>query len=249
MTSRRKEPRLFLEDLLGFVPSNEELYRLALLHKSSMVKDENGNILSNERLEFLGDAIWQSVVSDYLYKKFSTAGEGFLTKNRSKIVKRETLNKLALDMGLDKKMNVSTLFKTHNLNIYGNALEALMGAIFLDRGFYACKSFFQEIVLEKYLDLEKFTREETNFKSKLVEWSQKEHKSLEFKLKSCEKEDNCNNIFCSQVLIDEVVFGEGVGYSKRESEQKAAEKALIYVMSESYRNQQIDSGDNVNITI
>lgn len=235
MTSRHKEPCLLLEELLGFIPSNEKLYQLALLHKSSMVKDEKGNILCNERLEFLGDAIWEAVVSDVLYERYSLAGEGFLTKNRSKIVKRETLNKLAIEMGLDKRMNVSANFKTHNLNIYGNALEALMGAIYLDKGYVACKKFFEKVVLKKYLDLNKVAKEETNYKSKLVEWSQKERVLLEFKLKYCQKIDSCNNMFCSQVLLENEVVGEGCGYSKRESEQKAAEVALAYVKSESYQ--------------
>lgn len=244
LTSRHKEPCFLLEEMLGFTPSNEKLYQLALLHKSSMVKDKNGLILCNERLEFLGDAIWEAVVSDVLYEKYDRAGEGFLTKNRSKIVKRETLNKLAIEMGLDKKMNISAQFRTHNLNIYGNALEALMGAIFLDKGYPTCKKFFEKVVLEKYLDLNKLANEETNFKSKLVEWSQKERKELVFRLKSCEKIDCCNNLFCSEVLVDGDVAGEGSGYSKRESEQKAAEVALEYVKSESYRMKQNHSEED-----
>lgn len=246
LTSRRKEPCFLLEELLGFIPSNEELYQLALLHKSSMVKDEKGNILCNERLEFLGDAIWEAVVSDVLYEKFTLAGEGFLTKTRSKIVKRETLNKLAVEMGLDKQMNVSVHFKTHNLNIYGNALEALMGAIYLDKGYSSCKKFFENVVLKKYLDLNKLTKEESNYKSKLVEWAQKERKKLEFRLKSCRKVDCCNNIFCSQVLVSGEVVGEGEGYSKRESEQKAAEEALVFVESESYQIAHADLEEEVN---
>ncbi len=205
LTTRRKEPYLLLSAALGFKPKKLEYYKLALLHKSSLVKDKGGRSLNNERLEFLGDAILDAVVADILYHKFAGKREGFLTNTRSKIVQRETLNKIALDLGLDRMMVISNKSHSHNINIYGNAFEALMGAIYLDFGYAKCKYFMEHVVFQKYLDINKLAQKEVNFKSRLLEWSQRYKVSIVFDLieETIEKDNtydmdtnHCQRNFC-----------------------------------------------------
>ena len=167
-----KEPYLCFYKILGFYPRNIELYQQALLHKSSSIK-EKGKLLNNERLEFLGDAILDAVVADIVYKKFDGKKEGFLTNTRSKIVQRDTLNRVAVKIGLDKLIKFTTRQSSHNSYMCGNAFEALVGAIYLDRGYQACMDFMEKRIIEQYLNLDKVSRKEVNFKSKLIEWSQK----------------------------------------------------------------------------
>lgn len=159
--------------ILGFYPRNIRLYEQALLHKSTAVRSEKGRPLNNERLEFLGDAILDAIVGDIVYQHFEGKREGFLTNTRSKIVQRETLNKLAVEIGLDKLIKYSTRSSSHNSYMYGNAFEAFIGAIYLDRGYECCKQFMERRIIEPYIDLDKLSRKEVNFKSKLIEWSQK----------------------------------------------------------------------------
>lgn len=176
-----KEPYLCFYRMLGFYPRNIDIYQQALLHKSSSVK-EKGHLLNNERLEFLGDAILDAIVADIVYKKFEGKREGFLTNTRSKIVQRETLNRVAVEIGLDKLIKYTTRQSSHNSYMCGNAFEALIGAIYLDRGYRACKKFMEERIIGKYLNLEKISRKEVNFKSKLIEWSQKNKFEVEFQI-------------------------------------------------------------------
>lgn len=159
--------------ILGFYPRNIQLYQQALLHKSTSIRSEKGRPLNNERLEFLGDAILDAIVGDIVYKHFEGRREGFLTNTRSKIVQRETLNKLAVEIGLDKLVKYSTRSSSHNSYMYGNAFEAFIGAIYLDQGYERCKRFMEEKIFKNYIDLDKMSRKEVNFKSKLIEWSQK----------------------------------------------------------------------------
>ena len=153
---------------IGFVPNNKSLYRLALLHKSASKMTSKGVVLNYERLEFLGDAILDAVVADIVYKKFEGKREGFLTNTRSKIVQRETLNRLAIEIGLDKLIKYSARQSSHNSYMCGNAFEALVGAIYLDRGYRACKHFMEHRIIGPYINLEKISRKEVNFKSCLL---------------------------------------------------------------------------------
>ncbi|MCB9017373.1 MAG: ribonuclease III [Paludibacteraceae bacterium] len=227
LTKNRKEPYLLLYPILGFLPKNIKYYELALLHKSSAVKAKDGHYLNNERLEFLGDAILDAVVADILYRRFTGRREGFLTNTRSKVVQRETLNRVAVEIGLDRLMVFSNHKNhTHNINIYGNAFEALVGAIYLDYGYEKCKWFMEEMVLGKCLDLNKLANREVNFKSKLIEWSQKYKASLVFDLIEESIDEENNPVFQTQIIINGIRAGEGVGYSKKESQQNAAKKAL-----------------------
>ena len=223
---RRKEPYLLLAATLGFKPKKIQYYELALLHKSSAVRDEGGHFLNNERLEFLGDAILDAVVADILYHKFAGKREGFLTNTRSKIVQRETLNKIAIDLGLDRLMVVPNKNLSHNINIYGNAFEALIGAIYLDRGYEKCKYFMENVVFRKYLDVNKLAHKEVNFKSRLIEWSQKYKINIIFDLIEETTDSENNPVFQTQIIINGISAGYGVGFSKKESQQNAAKIAL-----------------------
>jgi ribonuclease-3 len=229
---RRKEPYFMLKKLLGFAPKNMGYYELALLHKSFCAKDKQGHRINNERLEYLGDAILEAVVSDVLYRMFPDKEEGYLTSLRSKIVQRETLNKLAVDMGINKMMTIPKTLHSHNLNVYGNAFEALYGAIYLDRGYKRAFGFMQDVVFKSYLDIPSLAVVEQNFKSRLIEWGHKYKVDVDF-ITYFEKKDRDNNIiFYSKVTIAGIDISEGVGYSKRSSHQEAAKKALQRINAE-----------------
>ena len=227
-----KEPYLCFYKILGFYPRNIEVYKQALLHKSSSVKSK-GRLINNERLEFLGDAILDAVVADIVYKKFEGKREGFLTKTRSKIVQRETLNKDAVKIGLDKLIKFTTKQSSHNSYMCGNAFEALIGAIYLDRGYDACKIFMEERIINQYLNLDKISRKEVNFKSKLIEWSQKNKFEIEFCLVGQTVDESQNPIFETQVLVENITAGSGKGYSKKESQQEAAHATMNMIKSDS----------------
>lgn len=212
--------------ILGFYPHNISLYEQALLHKSSSIKSEKGRPLNNERLEFLGDAILDAIVADIVYKKFEGKKEGFLTNTRSKVVQRETLNKLAVQIGLDKLIKYSTRTSSHNSYMSGNAFEALVGAIYIDRGYNVCKYFMEVKIMERFIDLDKLARKEVNFKSKLIEWTQKNKVTASFELIEQFLDKEANPIFQSEILIEGISAGTGIGYSKKESQQNAAKMSL-----------------------
>ena len=221
-----KEPYLCFYKMLGFYPRNIEIYQQALLHKSSSIKAGKGRLLNNERLEFLGDAILDAIVADIVYKKFEGKREGFLTNTRSKIVQRETLNRVAVEIGLDKLIKYTTRQSSHNSYMCGNAFEALIGANYLDRGYRACKKFMEERIINQYLNLEKISRKEVNFKSKLIEWGQKNKFLIEFNLLEQTVDEQQNPVFETQVVVEQVPAGQGKGYSKKESQQEAAHETL-----------------------
>ena len=227
-----KEPYLCFYRILGFYPRNIELYKQALLHKSSSIK-EKGRLLNNERLEFVGDAILDAVVADIVYKKFDGKKEGFLTNTRSKIVQRDTLNQVAVKIGLDKLIKFTTRQSSHNSYMCGNAFEALVGAIYLDRGYQACMDFMEKRIIEKYLNLDRVSRKEVNFKSKLIEWSQKNKFEIDFILKTQSVDDDQNPTFETQVNVENIPAGIGSGYSKKESQQEAAHETLKMIKSDS----------------
>ena len=224
-----KEPYLCFYKMLGFYPRNIEIYQQALLHKSSSIKAGKGRLLNNERLEFLGDAILDAIVADIVYKKFEGKREGFLTNTRSKIVQRETLNRVAVEIGLDKLIKYTTRQSSHNSYMCGNAFEALIGAIYLDRGYRACKKFMEERIINQYLNLEKISRKEVNFKSKLIEWSQKNKFCVEFNQIEQSLDSDQNPIFETQITVENIPAGTGKGYSKKESQQEAAHATLTKI--------------------
>ena len=218
--------------ILGFFPRNIRFYEQALLHKSTSIRSEKGRPLNNERLEFLGDAILDAIVGDIVYKHFEGRREGFLTNTRSKIVQRETLNKLAVEIGLDKLVKYSTRSSSHNSYMYGNAFEAFIGAIYLDQGYERCKQFMEKKILKNYIDLDKMSRKEVNFKSKLIEWSQKTKMEVSFELIEQFLDQDYNPMFHTEVRIESLSAGTGTGYSKKESQQNAAQMALKRIKSD-----------------
>lgn len=212
--------------MLSFLPHDLRYYRIALLHKSSSVHRHKGRPINNERLEYLGDAVLEAVVSDILFCRFSDRGEGFLTNTRSKIVQRETLNDLAVRIGLDKMMKFTQHSTTHNNNMFGNAFEALMGAIYLDRGYTYCLRFIRDRILRDYIDIEKMARQEQNYKSRLLEWCQRHRYVMTFSLVDQSIDADNSPTFHTEVIIEGLGAGDGAGYSKKESQQNAARLAL-----------------------
>lgn len=226
LSRKDKESYLCFYRMLGFYPHDIRIYEQALLHKSSSVKSDKGRLLNNERLEFLGDAILDAVVADIVYKKFEGKREGFLTNTRSKIVSRESLNHVAEQIGLSKLIKYSTRQSSHNSYMSGNAFEALVGAIYLDRGYEYCKNFIEHRILGPYINLNKVSRKEVNFKSKLIEWSQKNKVTLSFELLEQSVDQFNSPVFETEVLVGGIPAGKGKGYSKKESQQLAAHEAL-----------------------
>lgn len=223
---KTKEPYSSLYKILGFYPDNVQVYEQAFLHKSSSVEDGDGKWLNNERLEFLGDAILDAIIADIVYKHFQNKREGFLTNTRSKIVQRETLNRVAVELGLDKMIVYSAKLSSHNNHLYGNALEALIGAIYLDQGFETCYNFIQNILINKYINLDTIARKEVNFKSSLIEWSQKNKLEITFDLIESFIDNEGNPVFQTGVTLSDTQIGVGIGYSKKESQQSAAKMAI-----------------------
>lgn len=194
----------------------------------------DGSLQNNERLEFLGDSILDALVADVLYHHFENRGEGFLTTTRSKIVKRETLNKLALDMGLDKMMVVANNTNSLRKDIFGNTLEALFGAIYLDRGYEACRRFLEKKILEQLLDLEAVAKTVSNYKSLIPEWCQQYHYELEFPTHEVPRDEESPAtppVFECELLINGKVVAKAQGYSKKNAQQQAAERAWTDVQS------------------
>ena len=224
----RKEKELFssLYGILGFYPRNIEYYKQALMHKSIRKRNDKGKPLNNERLEFLGDAILDAAVGYIVYRHYEGKREGFLTNTRSKLVSRDTLGKLAVEMGLGNLLLSASHSTSHNSYVEGNAFEALVGAIYLDRGYEACLAFFEKQVLGKYIDIDKVAFKEVNFKSKLLEWSQKNRVRLEFKMLKQKTDENGSPIFSFQVMLEGVEGEKGSGYSKKEAQQQASKDTL-----------------------
>ena len=222
-----KEPYLSLYKILGFYPHNLSYYDEALRHCSCSSIDAHGRYVNNERMEFLGDAILDSVISDVIYHKYPTRHEGFLTSTRAKIVQRESLNPCALRMGLDKLLIYSPhLSSTHNNYIFGNALEALIAAVYLDRGYHSCFLFVRDVLFKKYISLDTIIQRDYNYKSVLIEWSQKNRMTISFDLIESAEDNDGSPIFTTGVVLAGEQIATGVGYSKKESHQKASKEAL-----------------------
>lgn len=227
-----KEPFLKLYDIMGFYPHDISIYTQALMHRSCRQRGGNNKMVNNERLEFLGDALLSAVVADVLYERFKGQQEGFLTTLRSKIVKRETLNELAVNIGLDKLVRHSDhVGNAHNNYMNGNAFEAFFAAIYLDRGYDYCMQFMKERIFTKYIDIDKISVKEENFKSKLIEWCQHYQCKFDFVVTAEKLEGGNAPKFFSEVVIEGVSCGKGTGYSKKESHQQAAQSAYKKVRS------------------
>ncbi len=218
--------------IIGFYPHDISLYKLALMHKSMFKRNEKGKPVNNERLEFLGDAILDATVGDIVYRHFPGKREGFLTNTRSKLVQREMLNKLAQEMGINQLICYSSHGSSHNSYMGGNAFEALVGAIYLDRGYDACMRFMKKRILSEMVNIDKVAYREVNFKSKLIEWSQKNRVMLEFKIIEQKKDEQGSPMFRYAVEIEGIAGCEGTGYSKKESQQMASKLTLARLRKE-----------------
>jgi len=218
-----------LRNLLGFYPDNIALYKLAFRHSSAAQQIENhkGVKDSNERLEFLGDSVISTVVADYLFKKFPYKDEGFLTKMRSKMVSRAQHNQLAVKFGLNKFIESnSNRFGTSPASINGDAYEALIGAIYLDKGFITAQEFLHTRIFNVYIDMDELETKEVDFKSKFIEWAQKEKKDFQFDL-LYDGATSPDKQFVMQLLVNNEVVGTAQHFSKKRAEQLAAEQACI----------------------
>jgi ribonuclease III len=217
----------FINLMTGAKPFNLNIYKLALKHSSVAEKTPNQSFkLSNERLEYLGDAILGAIIAEYLYKKYPYKDEGFLTEIRSRIVNRESLNNLSRKIGLADLVEFEgqKYARTYQ-SMAGDALEAFIGAVFLDKGFYFCKKFVLKRLIQPHLDIEKIVQTNLNFKSMLIEYAQRENKEVEFVLID-EKNNKGTTIFTVEVVIDGESVGTGMGQNKKKAEQAAAEKAF-----------------------
>ncbi|MBD3627358.1 ribonuclease III [Cyclobacterium sp.] len=225
LTYNKKEKRLAsaIKNIVGSKPLNLSLYRLAFRHVSVSKEIKSGVKISNERLEYLGDAVLGTVVAEYLFQKFPYRNEGFLTETRSRIVNRESLNQVGQKIGLpiivESEMDgkVPNSFKS----LYGDTLEALIGAIYLDRGYYFCKKFINKRLINPFFDLDSIIATTINFKSKIIEWSQKDNKEIDFELKSVDGNQRFKE-FTVSLNIEGSSFSEGKGPTKKKAEQEAA---------------------------
>ena len=224
----RKEKELFssLYQIMGFYPHNIEHYKVALIHKSSRQRTDKGKPLNNERLEFLGDAMLDAVVGHIVYEHFTQKREGFLTNTRSKLVSRDSLGKLAQEMGLTQLIQSNGEQRSHNSYMAGNAFEALVGAIYLDQGYEAVMRFMKKRILKQMVNIDKVAYKEVNFKSKLLEWTQKNRVRMDYRMLKQTQDDKGSPIFGFQVMIEGVEGGKGQGYSKKEAQQLASKDTL-----------------------
>ena len=211
-------------DVLGFVPGNITIYKLAFSHKSSQ-NDKSFLSQNNERLEYLGDAVLGTIVAEYLFKKYPDSNEGFLTKMRSKIVKRKTLNRIGDKMELDgvlQEFNNTRLSRS----MLGNAVEALVGAIYLDAGYAFTQKYIVENILRRYLDIHELENYDDNYKSQLLEWCQKHGKTISYKLISRYKFEKRDR-FKVGVFVNNQRIATADDFNKKSAEQAASEKAMI----------------------
>lgn len=221
---RNKSYYRLIDDMFGFIPNNIELYKLALVHKSASI-DIGGRSINNERLEFLGDAVIESITSDYLFIEYPDYDEGRLTKLRSKLVSRQSLNAIACKLGLDKHIVCCRSINATQKHVFGDAFEAIMGAIYLDQGYNFANRLLINSIYSTKLSLEEVDETETDFKSRLIEWGQKNHHTVVFRTKGTPTGAGATRSFHCTVLVDNLEVGHGVGSSKKEAEQKAAQSA------------------------
>ncbi len=221
----------FLEKTLGFKPRDIKFYQKAFIHRSLNKKDENGNPWSYERLEFLGDAMLSAVISEYLFQEVPSGNEGYLTKMRSKVVSRKHLNELGKDLNLVKFVESNIAEENLSDNIYGNVFEALIGAIFLDKGFDYCRKFINKRVIEPYVDIEKLEGRIISYKSLLIEWCQKEKKSFRFEVYEDEGKEDVRH-FAVKFYVNDEVAAKARDTSKKRAEERAAKRAYFSLQKE-----------------
>jgi len=223
--SKNKKFYKLIYQLTGYLPEDLQVYKVAFTHKSASRNIDRSKRLNNERLEFLGDAILASIVADFLFSTFPCRREGFLTKMRARIVSRDQLNEVALKMGL--QFHVVAQNKINGTrNIYGNALEALIGAIYIDKGYKKTKAFILNKIIAENIDLKELSSTDSDYKSQVIEWAQKNKVEIGFNDEEVESTEQNNLHFTSAILFEEKVLGVGKGLSKKEAQQNASKQAL-----------------------
>lgn len=232
-SSTRKEFYSFIKNTTGFSPLKLKLYDLAFIHKSATSVDYLGNPVNNERLEYLGDAVLGAIVADYLYNRFPGKDEGFLTQLRSRIVNRSFLTQLTFKMGLYQFVSSNTNTINETSHIYGDVFEAFIGAIYLDNGYRAAKRFVIKKILFEYVNIYELERSDTNYKSQLIEWGQKNKKNVEFNTISNPAPGANKPPFITEIFVDGEIIGRGEGFSKKEAQQNAAQMSLSKLADQS----------------
>jgi len=217
-----KEIKSFLRNVLGIKPKNLDIYKMAFIHSSASSKNAAGKSLNNERLEYLGDAVLNMVIADFLFKKFPYHSEGPLTELRSKIVCRDHLNKLSHRMGLDQFVIIEPKCQPKSVNC--DTFEALIGALYLDKGYNKTKDIIINKVLLTFMDLDSVLKEEHNYKSKLINWAQKNSFKIRFE-NSASNNPKGRKLFTSQCYLNNILISESEDYTVKKADQSAAEKA------------------------
>ncbi|WP_461532619.1 ribonuclease III [Sinomicrobium sp.] len=215
---------LTVKKILGFSPKHLELYKKAFTHRSANRKDEKGNPLNYERLEFLGDTMLSTIVSYHLYKMVPTGDEGYLTKMRSKIVSREHLNELGKELELVQYVDSKISRESFGDNVHGNVFEALLGALYLDRGYKYCEKFVYRRIIEPYVDIERLEGKIISYKSFVIEWCQKEKKNFDFQVYEDSGNEHVKH-FSVKLYIDGKVVSKGRATSKKKAEEQASKRA------------------------
>ncbi|MDR1723862.1 MAG: ribonuclease III [Tannerella sp.] len=230
--NKHKEPYSSLYNILGFYPDNVDLYEQAFIHSSISSSLPEGQRYNNERLEFLGDAILEAIIADIVYEHYPNKREGFLTSTRSKIVQRDSMNTIALRLGIDKKVTSMPYAAAHHKFMFGNALEALIGAIYLDQGYNVCRKFVKEKMIANNISLDRVANQEMNFKSRLLEWGQKSKLNITFDLIGTFINEDSATVFQTSVSIEGAPIATGVGNTKKESQQLAAKTVINKIQND-----------------
>ncbi len=229
--SSDKQLRHAIKNIFGYKPGNIFLYRLAFLHKSATQETVKGVHVNNERLEFLGDAILDAVAADYLFRTFPAKDEGFLTEMRSKLVSRKQLNQLSQKMGIDHFIQLNGTSGGQLRSFKGDAFEALIGALYLDKGYDFTRKIILDRIFRNYFDMDELVSQEMNFKSKMIEWAQRERKQLNFRMLE-ETGSGFKKQYVVELNIEETTLATGQDYSIKGAEQNAAEKAWKKIIGE-----------------
>lgn len=215
-----------IKEILGFKPKTIALYLTAFTHRSMNIKDDNGNVINYERLEFVGDAILGSVIAVYLFEKVPHGDEGYLTKMRSKVVSREHLNKLGEELGLINFVESRIPTSNFGNNIHGNLFEALVGAIYLDKGYSFCEKFIYKRVINPHVDIEALEGKVISYKSLLIEWCQKEKNTFDYEVYEDTGKDELKH-FSVKLTINDKVVSKARATSKKKAEEKASKRAFF----------------------
>lgn len=235
-SSPRKEFYSYIKDLTGQAPLKFKLYDIAFIHKSASYTDKMGNVVNNERLEYLGDAVLGTIVAEYLYNRFPFKDEGFLTQLRSRVVNRSFLTQLTFKMKLNRFVVSNANSVNESSHLYGDLLEAFIGALYLDCGYSVTRSFVIKKIFNQHIDIREMEKVDNNFKSQLIEWGQKIKQEVEFKTVSNPDQRPEKMPFVSEVCIDGKPSGRGEGFSKKEAQQNAAQQALERLNAEEHNS-------------